>query len=241
MSGHTYKILGIAWLLAVATSAAAQTVTGAQAIPVNDSDSIPAKGLLAIKCFKEAPPDVLGMLTPNTRLEMIDYYEAGINRESQNSAGGPCKVTDISDYSVSFIGGNGLRYQMFVLDPTAETPTIGLISTYDTPVPDSRLLLYHTNWDPLPSAAPAPKTLNLQPSINDWIRPDSKKRLSEAEDALPFVMASYIFDPATSAISVTNNMKQYYTPSDTPGQLSLLRDTLKYVWNPKSRAFIFAK
>lgn len=225
----THKLIAI--ILACAAS-----LTGA-AQPVADTST--GRGLTALKCFKEAPADVLGMLEPNTRLDMIDYYEAGIERPSQNTAGGECRITAIDDYSISFVGGTGTDYQLFVLDPKSESPTIGVIVTLQTPIPDSAITLYHTNWDS--QAVRDTKAFNSSPTLSDWMRPGYTKHRAEIEEAIPFIMADYSYDPSTSTLTITNNMAQYFTANDTPKALSMLKDSVSYRWNPKARAFYLIK
>lgn len=193
------------------------------------------KGLTAEKCFKEAPGSVLGLIAPNTRLDMIDYYSAGIDKDSQNTTGGPCRITDMQDYSITFTGGNGIEYQMFVLNPNGTTPVIGLIQTIDTPIPDSQLILYRTDWNIIPT--PNAKALGGEPDFTAWVKPAHIKDISTISEQVPFVMAKYTYHPETSSLTAQNNMDKYFVNDDTPETMSMLKDTITYKWQPKAMAF----
>lgn len=198
-----------------------------------------SKGLTAEKCFKEAPGTVLGLIAPNTRLDMIDYYQAGIDRESDNTAGGQCKITDLQDYSITFTGGNGIEYQMFVINPTSSTPLIGLIQTLDTPIPDSAITIYRTDWDIVPASGN--NALGREPSFESWIMPSHIRDISTISKYIPFVLAKLTYDPTSATITATNNMDSYFSPKDTPEALSKLKDSITYKWQQKAQAFLPVK
>lgn len=197
------------------------------------------KGLTAEKCFKEAPGTVLGLIAPNTRLDMIDYYRAGIDRQSANTAGGQCKIIDFQDYSISFTGGNGIEYQMFVINPTSSNPLIGLIQTIDTPIPDSALTLYSTDWNIIPASSN--NALGSEPIYESWILPYHLKEISSLSRSVPFVLAKLTYDPVSGTITATNNMNRYFTASDIPEAMSMLKDSIIYKWQPKAQAFLPVK
>lgn len=204
-----------------------------QAGVANAEDNI---GLTAEKCFKEAPGTVLGLISPNTRLDMIDYYRAGLDRQSSNSIGGKCSITDMQDYSITFIGGNGIEYQMFVLDPKSPKPVIGLIQTLETPIPDSALTLYQTDWTVIP--ATANNALGREPDYNAWVKPTNIKDLEMISDSIPFVLATFAYDPALGTLTATNNTSKYFVAADTPDAISMLKDKITYKWQPKVKAFL---
>lgn len=202
----------------------------------NATNSEDNKGLTAEKCFKEAPGTVLGLISPNTRLDMIDYYRAGIDRQSANTAGGKCSITDLQDYSITFIGGNGIEYQMFVLDPIGNNPIIGLIQTLDTPIPDSALTLYRSDWTIIPTTSS--NALGREPDYDAWVKPTNLKEISNISETVPFVLAKFVYDPSASTLTATNNTSSYFVTGDMPDALSKLKDKVTYKWQPKVKAFL---
>lgn len=190
--------------------------------PVASAQPTEREPLTADKCFTAAPTTIFDLLDSNTRLDMLDYFRAGVSKPSINSMDGECMVLDEEPESLIFQGGTDTTYQIFVLNPTG-LHVIGVIETINTPIPDSSVKFYNTRWQPLDDILPTP-------GIADWT---TAKDTSDAEQALPFVMASYRYDPATGNLTMTQNMDRYFVPSDTPAVLSQIRPTLTYHWDGK--------
>lgn len=181
--------------------------------------------LTAAKCFAEAPDHVLHAIDKSTRLDMLDYFRAGVEKPSANIYEGVAMVTAESDASLSFTLTENVQAQMFVLNPDSPAPIIGYITTLPTPIPDSSVALFNSRWQPA-----SPKILSL-PTLAAWLTPDGKKHRAEVEDQLPFILASAAYDPQSLTLVFTNNMQQFYTPYDTPEALGWLKPSLSYRWN----------
>ncbi len=182
--------------------------------------------LTAAKCFVEAPTDVLPFASKNTRLDMLDYFRAGSDKESTNDYGGSCRVTAETPQSLSLLATDNISYQIFVLNPTSASPLIGIIETIPTPIPDSRLTIYDSRWQPQSALA-------IEPKLADWLNADGKKSPATVTDAMPFIMASYSYDPATGVLTAAHHMDQYFALGEGDGPLALLYPEISYQWNGK--------
>lgn len=185
-----------------------------------------AQGLTAAKCLGEAPAEVIPLLDKNTRLDMIDYFLAGQSKPSTNSLAGSSSIVEMNDTSVIFNLTDSIRAQMFVLNPSSPSPVIGLITTFPIPLADSSVEFYNSRWQKLPGLLPEAR-------LTDWLTAEGKGKRAKVEEELPFILASYSFDPATLTLTATNNTSTYYTPDDTPEALSLLKPQIVYSWDGK--------
>lgn len=201
-------------MLALVWAAAAQGA--APELP----DSVTAEAM-----FVGAPtlsPRVLPELKVGTRLDMLDYFKADIDKASENNFGGEAKVTAIDSLSLDFNLTADISCQLFVVN-AGGLPVTCIVTTYPTPIPDSRLRAYDHNW--------REASVFAEPRLADWLI--DKKNRKEAEQALPFVLASYRYDPATQTLTVTNEMAAYWIEAERPAALAMLHDTLRYRWDGK--------
>lgn len=200
---------------------------------------------VAAHCFEQAPQSVLPMLSKNTRLDMIDYFEAGSDRPSATELDGDAFITDMGRTFVNFDCGEGVHCQMFVIDnydidratgTLSPDYVIGLIETLDTPIPDSRAQFFNSKWDER-------KGVFAPPSLSDWMASKSKQDIELVKNALPFVTAEYSFDPATLTITATLTISRYFSPSDALAAraLSLLKQSIAYGWDYKKMKFVMKK
>lgn len=200
---------------------------------------------VAARCFELAPPSVLPMLDKNTRLDMIDYFQAGSDRESANALDGPARITAMERNLIAFEGGTGLRCQMLVIDEYRadkstgeEVPdyVIGIIETLDTPIPDSKIAFYDSKWQPLGSTFAPPR-------LADWLATRNKDEIEMAKRALPFITVEYSFDPHTLALTATPTISRYFAPgdADAAAALALLRPSIAYRWDARKKKYAMIK
>lgn len=185
-----------------------------------------AQGLSASKCFTEAPDAVIPLIDKNTRLDMVDYFTAGMKKTSANKLMGASAIVEMNDTSVTLNVTDSVRCQIFVLNPQAQAPIIGVITTYSGPLPDSSISFYTTRWQKLSGILPTP-------TLSAWLTPEGAKNRSMMEEQLPFILASYEFDPARQTIVATNNTEAYFAKDDEPAALGMLKPELTYSWDGK--------
>lgn len=204
------KLLILVLALGLCQSAMAQ-------VSEKDADAV-----TAAKCFTSAPAYAMPMVSLASRLDMLDYYEAGSDHPSVNYYGGDARIIALTDRSLTFMGTDDIKCQVFVLDPGNNTK-IGVITTYPTPIEDSTLKIYNRKWQLCDDFK--------EPKLADWLV--QKKDAAQVMEELPFIMASYQFDPESNELTITNNMEQYFAKGHEPEALGKIKSALIYKWNGK--------
>lgn len=178
--------------------------------------------LTARTAFAEAPSSVFPLLDKLTRLDMIDYFEAGSKVESVNALEGASAVTSLSDESLTVHLTDASDVQLFVV-PTAKSDTVvGVITTVATPGHDSSLALYSGRWKRLDGLFTAPK-------LADWLT--DPRRSAEVEIVVPFILTSYVYNPADKTLTLTNNLKGFLSDDIYAMVDGLVRPSLVYRWD----------
>ena len=169
-----------------------------------------------------APSSVFPLLDKLTRLDMIDYFEAGSKVESVNALEGASAVTSLSDESLTVHLTDASDVQLFVV-PTAKSDTvIGVITTVATPGHDSSLALYSGRWKRLDGLFTAPK-------LADWLT--DPRRSAEVEIVVPFILTSYVYNPADKTLTLTNNLKGFLSDDIYSMVDGLVRPSLIHRWD----------
>lgn len=178
--------------------------------------------LTARTAFAEAPSSVFPLLDKLTRLDMIDYFEAGSKVESVNALEGASAVTSLSDESLTVHLTDASDVQLFVV-PTAKSDTVvGVITTVATPGHDSSLALYSGRWKRLDG-------LFTAPILVDWLT--DPRRSAEVEIVVPFILTSYVYNPADKTLTLTNNLKGFLSDDIYAMVDGLVRPSLVYRWD----------
>lgn len=202
------KRISIAVMLAVAAASGAAAQTTAGDMLVN------------------APASVMPLLPRNTRLDMIDYFKSSLPNASANLMQGKSRVTALTPDNVELEMSSASTYQLALLPAGKDTVAV-LIETVATPVRDSAVRFFSKGWNPVA------RDCFDAPVLADWLSAEGKRRRNEVESAVPFIMASYHYDPATRRLTVTNNMSEYFTADDYAPIEPLLKKQLIYTWNGK--------
>jgi len=184
------------------------------------------QGLSAPKCLAEAPDAVIPLVDKNTRLDMIDYFMAGQSKASANKFMGSCSIVEMNDTSAIFMLTDSVRCQIFVLNPDADAPIIGVITTYFDPLSDSSVAFYDKRWQKI-SGIMAP------PRLSAWLTSEGERNRAKVEEEIPFILASYSFDPSSRMLVATNNTGRYFTAEDAPASLRMLKPRIAYLWDGK--------
>lgn len=170
--------------------------------------------------FAMAPDDVLPLLPVNTRLDMLDYFNSGIERPSRDAAGSPAIVTSSSGRRLTFNTGDGSSYELAVYTAGRDT-LVALVETLHYPMADSHIEWYDSHWQPLqPQLA--------EPGLSTWLTSAGRKHRAEVEQAIPFITAQAATDPDAGTITLTRTIDSYFLSDRAPAALRWLEPTLVY-------------
>lgn len=187
-------------------------------MPVVAALSLTAGARTAADFFAQAPVSVLPLLQTNTRLDMLDYFNSGMDTPSSNTLGGRSRITALSDAAVTIELSRDATVQMAVI-PTGRDTVVAVVETVLTPVADSRVKLYSAaDWSPLPAPA--------MPGVEQFAFPERRKELSKA-DMPPYLFVRAEYEPEKGVFRFTDTTPAYYTGSDRPEGLDLLRSNIE--------------
>lgn len=183
--------------------------------------------LTAASAFTDAPRSVFPLLERNTRLDMVDYYNSGSETSSRNRLDGQSRITSLTDnrLTASLTESSGCE---LVLLPAQGDTLVALIHTVSTPVPDSKVSFFTSDWNVIPT-----EQVFTAPVLTDWLTAAGKSDRSTVEGLVPFLLVSYSYDPATATLVLTNNTRKFLSDD----VYSLVEDSLKpqlvYIWDGK--------
>ncbi len=183
--------------------------------------------LTAADAFTSAPQNIFPLLDRNTRLDMVDYVKSGLSTPSQNSLQGRSAITEISPESLTVKMSDSSAAQVAVLKGQ-KGDIIALISTVATPGLDSSIRFFDSSWQPLDGAA-----MFTKPGWKEWLTDAGHDNKEEVTMQVPFMLASYRIDPATSELTLTNNLARFLDKDVYSMIESYLRPSLTYSWNGK--------
>lgn len=182
-----------------------------------------AEGLTAAGVFVAAPKAVFPTVDRATRLDMIDYFEAGSDKASKNLLDGECRITALSADQLTFESSHSTTHTISLLPRHKSDTVIMVVTTMELPARDSHVKFYTTAWKPAESG------LFMVPNLNDWT-PDPKKRAEIAGD-IPMTIASASYDIGNQTLTVTNNLSDFL-PSDVTDLVTPnMAKKITYRWN----------
>lgn len=192
--------------------------------------------LTARSAFTSAPSSLLPTLPSNQRLDMLDYYDSGLDRASKDVFGTECRIDTLSADIIALSIGNIRNLSLYILDSGGKKPVIMAIDRLCTPAVDSSISFYNSKWERLP----ADKIISL-PSLADWTGKIGDEKRERIENALPFVMYDAEFDPTSSQLTLSLSTDGYVAREDSAIVADGLAKRLIYTFNPKKQKFTIAK
>ena len=185
-----------------------------------------AEARSAADFFASAPSAVMPLLKPATRLDMLDYFNHGVDTPSKNSFDGPARVVLNDPDKLVIEIGQLSTVQLGLLKQKGDTVVV-LIETVHTPIADSSVRLFSTDWKPLAGERPL-----AMPSAADFI-PKKDRRRTDASDIPAMMFVRTDFDPETGSFTMYNNVADYYTAEERPAALDLMRPSMQMRYDGK--------
>lgn len=164
--------------------------------------AVGVSGRTASDFFTTAPDRVIRVLPQSTRLDMVDYFNYGSSRASENYFGGEARVKGISDAVITVEIDKDVELQLAVL-PAKNDTVIAVSTTLLLPVADSSLKFYDTSWKPL---GKAPFQI---PTYNEWLTKEGQGHIPEISLHLPFMPVAARFNPEANILLLNNGASEY--------------------------------
>lgn len=188
--------------------------------------------------FFALPDSAMDLLNVGERMDMVDRYKAGTDRNDttvrvlvnriDTIAGDYMKVrlTRVSDVQLKLLPlGKGKGQMLAVVYTIGSDRTAG----------DSRISFYQVQGDTL--AAMRQKKIFRSPDVKDFfsLPKDAELSMSEIETLVPFPTVVYTFSPddADNTLTARLTVGEYMVPDDYKEIKRYERDALPYFWNGK--------
>lgn len=158
--------------------------------------------------FASEPGKVFPLLDESSRLDMMDYFEAG-KRVYPRTAMGTTSHIDTLTTSYIKLHTSDVREVALRMFTTKRDTVIAVLETIAIPALDSRLTLYDRNWKPLPD-----KRQVKTPRIAQFIRPGTPQRIiDELNDAVAFDVVEMRFEGDNfDTLVARHSLRQFLTP-----------------------------
>lgn len=180
----------------------------------------------AADLFADAPASVYPLLDRNTRLDMIDYVTNNMSTPSSNLLEGQSVITELTPETVKVKMTDSSTSQLAVLPTKGGDVIVAVISTVATPGLDSTISFYSPSWSQLQTAP-----LFTKPGWKDWIVQGGD--MATVMSMTPFMLASYVYDPATRTLTLTNNLSSFLDEDVYETISSSLHPEITYTWDGK--------
>lgn len=186
--------------------------------------ALPAFARTAADFFVSAPTAQIGIVPAHQRQEMVVNYTAGSETPSRNIFGTPGRLTVNRDNLLTCESSDRSTISVAVL-PAGRDTTIALIETVATPIPDSRMTFYTTDWTPLKHQ---PQELEAM----DFVAKGDRKKAKDLE--MPeFIFYTITYNPDDSSFLLANTTAKFFTKNDRPAGLPLMQPAVNMRWNGK--------
>ncbi|MCH5345966.1 MAG: DUF3256 family protein [Muribaculaceae bacterium] len=196
---------------------------------------VAASQTTATKAFNTAPHEVIKLIDAMTRLDMIDYYNAGSNTASTIIYDEGGSITDLTDSKITFTLSDKVTQSLYVLPAKGDT-IIASVKTYRLPAVDSSIEFYDSQWNPIEIS----RVIDL-PVIDLWLQKPTKESREAFNRVVPFVPMEITINPETGTLTVTNDLAALL-PREAMAELTdIVRPSVNYTWDSAKGKFKLAK
>lgn len=179
------------------------------------------------RVFLSAPESVFPLIPQMKRMDMLDYYRAGVGKPSQNRLGGESRIVSENDDTIVIeeAGGQGVVTSVSAVRGAAKSDTVLVVVTnYLTPAADGSVKVCSTAWEPLGGK------IFTEPVVRDWIVAKPAVSPEDIENILPFMPARYSFDPQSGILTLTSTADTFLGRKEFDRISSSVTPELRYRW-----------
>lgn len=179
----------------------------------------------AAHAFETAPVRIFPSIDSLTRLDMLDYYRAGMDKPSKNAFNGHARVTDLNASQITVETSEAAEKTINLIPRGKNDTIIMLITTVKTPAEDSSVRFYTRDWKPID------KGLFMVPALDSWLTPEGQSNRETLEDAVPYMLAKITYEPEGRRLTLTNNLGDYLPEEVKDIAGNSLRGSLTFYWD----------
>lgn len=161
----------------------------------------------------------------NTRLDLIDYYNAGSKTFTADSQfGSKLRIDSLSDRYARFSGNIPVELEAYLLTPASDSLMVWVVNM---PLGEGDCVVY------VDDVRTGRTIQTIDTDYTEWLVKEAAKEANQATllAIIPFVNVSVQVDPYTNVVTMTNTTVD--TPGLDPAVTAFFRPTLRYRWNGK--------
>jgi hypothetical protein len=189
------------------------------------------------KCYINMPERLNPVISPKSRMELLEYHKAGQSDSIQNRFGGQAylEVFDTLNNRIVVKNTKNATFEMKLLKVENGMPVIGVIRSVCAPVCQSAVEFYDTAWNKMPFQFNMPKAIQ-------WVNKDklaASPNLDEVwmDNVLENSFVSLHFDAPGLRLVATNNRVEFLSDDDRK-LISPLLNSQPIIYDLKGRAWI---
>lgn len=171
------------------------------------------------------PGNIFTLLTRTNRLDMVDYYNSGQQVAIPNNLMGESRLLELDSTCLKLHSSASRQVEMRLMTAGKDT-LIAVIETVKTPVSDSRITFWTSQWLPAPKAAKKFK----MPVIDDFIVKKMPADLrQDLQDVMIFPLIQLTFTgDGHDTIEATHGLQQFLSPLEYKRFEQYLRPSIRY-------------
>ena len=165
------------------------------------------------------------MLTRTNRLDLVDYYNSGQKVAMANNLAGESRFIELDSTFLKLQTSGSKVLEMSMMTAGKDT-VIAVIETVMTPVPDSRITFWNTQWQQYVRTS----TFFKAPTIDDFIvRKMPRELRNDLQDAMIFPLIQLTFKGERhDTIEATHGLEQFLEPNEYKRYAGYLKPSLSY-------------
>lgn len=176
--------------------------------------------------FVSEPGRLMPLLSQSTKMDMIDYLEAGRMAEVNNALGKGTHFINVTDNYMSIQMSKSSMVELLLMPISKKDSVIVAITTIALPAKDSRIEFYTTDWGKYKHN----KRFIKEPTMKDFISiPKGDKTKKETIlSAIDFPIIQYTINPDNHTIVARHGLEEYMSKEDYKKIKPYLQDSISY-------------
>lgn len=179
--------------------------------------------------FKAVPADVAPLMSEYAKLDMIDYFESGMDTPTANVLDGQMRITDLTPDHLGAELGTVHTLDIYLL-PTANDTLALYISTLAVPVKDATVNVVRRD------SVDVTSRVFKAPAFREWLTPQGRKERKYVESELPYIGIGYTYSPSTGILTLTPEYPATLSREVMEKLEPMLLGQLRYKWTGKKFA-----
>lgn len=185
----------------------------------------------AAEAFTTAPTAVIPLVDSLTRLDMIDYYRAGLTTMSRNNLGEESRLIALGEDSVVLKLSEKVTQAIYLL-PLKNDTIYAVVKTYKLPALDSSIKFYDSEWNQIDT-----NRIITLPGRENWLIKSNRESKAKLAENLTFVTAAITIDVAAGELTFTNTLADLLPLESMEAVKDDIKPRLVYTWNRSKGSF----